>query len=425
MTRLLIAAGVDHYDGPFSDLLYCAADASDFVSSIRGRIDDIDIIDSLQGRVDSQDFSAALDLVATSHLTPSDTVIVFFAGHGFTANGADFLTFSDTRGLNEALNVHEVIGAMRLSGAGRLLLFLDCCRLNAESGARNVFQPFRGATIRDTMHDVAIFVACGIGEASYENERLSHGLFSFALIEAINSRMSDTLSELHQVVRDRVGTLCSEYGHQSQTPELRGPFSLASYDFVADKTVVLRRGRRQVLVLTGPTNAGKTTIGREVAARLGWPLVEMSTYAKRRFDNQLARVYPTIQDFVEFELWGAGDYDIIARDALADIAGAEIGVVIAGARRPEEVEAILGSDFECVQLYLYASARERYARYLSDVDDYYSMPFADFLRRNLREYGWGLASTALLHGTTILETDGNTVTDSVESVLAAINERLG
>lgn len=79
-------------------------------------------------------------------------------------------------------------------------------------------------------------------------------------------------------------------------------------------------GGTRHLVLVGMMGAGKTTVGREVAARFGWPFVDVD----EEIEARQGRTIPEI-----FDDDGEAAFRIIERSVLADVLSSPVPTVVA------------------------------------------------------------------------------------------------
>jgi len=133
MTRNLIGLfGVNEYlrDRGLRSLRFCSNDAALLLGTLTTALSSLEIVASEFGRVSGPDFDAAISLIQEMQLNSGDQVILFFAGHGFTSRGADYIAFSDSN-IDDPTSwrsVTELQERLRESGAGKVLMILDCCR---------------------------------------------------------------------------------------------------------------------------------------------------------------------------------------------------------------------------------------------------------------------------------------------------------
>jgi shikimate kinase len=79
--------------------------------------------------------------------------------------------------------------------------------------------------------------------------------------------------------------------------------------------------RTRPLVLVGPMGAGKSTVGRRLAQRLGWTFVDLDAEIEQRAQATVARI---------FERDGEPAFRTLERDALADSLDAAASVIATG-----------------------------------------------------------------------------------------------
>lgn len=132
-----------------------------------------------------------------SSALPDDVVVIAFAGHG-SPDG--HLVLYDTEGSNlpaTALPMVSLADAFRASKARAILCVLDCCFsgqaparvIDGAARARSAFA-FSGIYGEGRV----LLAACATHESAYEQPGSGHGLLTLALIEAMTSVVSPTVS---------------------------------------------------------------------------------------------------------------------------------------------------------------------------------------------------------------------------------------
>jgi hypothetical protein len=95
-------------------------------------------------------------------------------------------------------------------------------------------------------------------------------------------------------------------------------------------------------------------------------------------------------------------------------------IVITGPRTVEEVKFLRRQDWNCRTIFLFADDHTRFERYCASGErDRSGLGYREFVSKNLREYGWGLAQTASLRNVDIVINEGS-VCEMVERVERAI-----
>lgn len=179
---------------------------------------------------------------------PSDTVLVYFSGHGLNFEGGEYLAPANgyyKQGLDGKLrpdpetliSYEDLQFAFDGMAAEKRILVLDACRETIQARGVSVqqedFYPSkllkaagaggsaggstagsRGVNVKDVgakgRPSIALFFSCSKGERSYEDGDLKSGVFTHALMEAIDSKQSADEQgrvrpkKLEAVVRERV-----------------------------------------------------------------------------------------------------------------------------------------------------------------------------------------------------------------------------
>ena len=122
--------------------------------------------------------------------TQQGTLLFAFMGHGFQNDakknllmtyGADTTNYS-----KEALAVEEVEDLMNQTAARRKIIFIDACRKSLE-GTRDTFTPRSMADFK-AAEGTAVLLATRPGYFSYEDPELSHGVFTYFLLEGLRGK---------------------------------------------------------------------------------------------------------------------------------------------------------------------------------------------------------------------------------------------
>jgi adenylate kinase family enzyme len=361
------------------------------------------LVDGEGGQTQLESIRSSLNALAGAGLSERDTAILFFAGHGASIGGRDYLIPADAENklggddLEDVtatlISTDDIIASLTASGAGTSVLMIDACR---DSSQRN-YSSFGESTAEMARRRGSIvFFSCSPGETSSELGSLGggHGVFSFCLIDAIKRGLGTPL-EIDGHVSKGVIEICAKNKLGIQRPYTAvAPVQKAVLD-VFDGSI--RSGGRQgtMILVAGPSNAGKTTLGRHLAATLGYTHVEMSSFAWGRFSKE-AGYDGSLQDYLEELLWPQAGKDVLASDMLEAVQGLQ-NVVVCGPRRAEEVDLISKSGWNVIPIYLYANSLVRYDRLRNQREvGRYSINYKDFIKKDLKEYSWGLARIALM-----------------------------
>ncbi len=147
---------------------------------------------------------------------PDDRVIIFFAGHGYApklhpgrrTSHHDPNRFTwvcprfDVRKHEKTGITSEFLYDNLVSIRGRKLVLIDACH----SGSVNKCNNVRALTPEGI--GPPVIAACDAQQAAYEHEKLGHGLFTYALLEALgeNFRKADRQEKYGQLDVEELGT---------------------------------------------------------------------------------------------------------------------------------------------------------------------------------------------------------------------------
>jgi hypothetical protein len=144
---------------------------------------------------------AAKQLARTAKL--GDTVFFFFAGHGYTWQGQNYLMSYDTRRddiENTAISLQELFNLFAKSECKQVMFFLDCCHSGMHLGdeERGVLEDFSTDELRSYFKNAdfcVVFSACDKGEKSYPSIQYKHGYWTYHLLRALRGEEPDLLDD--------------------------------------------------------------------------------------------------------------------------------------------------------------------------------------------------------------------------------------
>ncbi len=227
--RFALVVGIDKY-GDYSslgNLRGCVADAEAISKVLVERCgytaDHVVALTDTQFRVPIQQRIKSL----FQGLKPEDVVLFYFSGHGMRGpDGQDYLVPLDgdpDDPSHTMLSTQEVRELLRKSGAGQILMVMDCCRNTADGRAASTggFGERSVAAEKDA-RDLVVFQSCGPDEVSHELPDSNRGAYSSYLEEGLSGQADAngdglvTVAELQTYVRDHV----SDWARQHKTVQV-------------------------------------------------------------------------------------------------------------------------------------------------------------------------------------------------------------
>ncbi|MDB6021534.1 MAG: hypothetical protein JWQ04_1391 [Pedosphaera sp.] len=200
----VFAVAVENYlDKTIKPVVYGENDARDFVKAWQALgVQSVDCELLLSGAITYKVFETKLKTFL-SKVAKDERVVFFFAGHGIAINGESRITVYDTQlgdlpGTTIPLN--EILKELRGSKSAQTLLFLDACQsgLPINSGMRSICGNFSAdeliAFCRDSEFHFA-FASCKVDQSSYSAGALSHGVWSYCVINALKGEVKEALEK--------------------------------------------------------------------------------------------------------------------------------------------------------------------------------------------------------------------------------------
>jgi hypothetical protein len=260
VTKIAILIAVEKYsDHSIDDVRYARNDAEELSKALA--LHGFDSSDQVV-LIDNQATKAVIESKVNrviDRLKSDDILYFYYAGHGFSKAGDNFITCHDTQDSDwdaTSVALNPIFKRLQNSPCSRVALFLDCCEsgIHVPSGTRGIYDNLKQHELEqflDSATHCVCFTACKSNESSYPSNSLKHGVWTYHLIEAFNGNAPLALergvlvsSSLQNHLQKEVPrTLKTAYvGGKQQTPWMYGA---ASSDFrLADLNPILAKRRQ-------------------------------------------------------------------------------------------------------------------------------------------------------------------------------------
>jgi hypothetical protein len=149
-------------------------------------------------------------------LVAGDLLWIFFSGHGISTGGEDYLVPIDGKAddlLNTCISIRQLY--QQLSSLGfNVLVFIDGNRVGGVSLGEGI-----GAVTAKLakQYKIPTFLSCQSHELSHESSGLGHGLFTTALLEALNYHHDLNIEILESYISTRIPELSEHHWKPVQT----------------------------------------------------------------------------------------------------------------------------------------------------------------------------------------------------------------
>jgi uncharacterized caspase-like protein len=154
-------------------------------------------------------------------LKPEDNLWFFFSGHGLRHEQMDYLVpvDGDSKAFQTCITVDYITKRLSRCGANNVVVILDNCR-NAIQGGKGASEVGNDSEKRVRDKGLISIFACHPGEESWEEDSLGRGIFTFALMEAMQEDGCATVQQVYSYLKQKVPALAAQFGKPRQNPYL-------------------------------------------------------------------------------------------------------------------------------------------------------------------------------------------------------------
>jgi len=261
-----LVIGIDKYEN-LQPLNYAVADAGAVSKTFKAHgyiVHQLIDFEATPGHVFKKLKEIAAD-IGRSGEKNNGSVVLYFAGHGFTHDNRNYLATGDTLPesiSSTSIDLKELTDYVESLGISQRSFFVDACRNDASRSLAASSQSF----VRDSYaQGLAVLQSTQPGGFSFEDAKLGHGVFTHYLVQGLGGEAADKdgwitfdglrnylTKKVRQHVEDRFGHVQAPYASTDYT----GTFVLAKYSQSVERQV---QNLQRAEVATGPSPGIKFT----------------------------------------------------------------------------------------------------------------------------------------------------------------------
>jgi hypothetical protein len=174
------------------------------------------MVDGKSTYPDRQNINQWIQQWCQETLVAGDLLWIFFSGHGISTGGEDYLVPIDGKAddlLNTCISIRQLYRQLQSLGSN-VLVFIDGNRVGGVSLGEGI------GTITAQLakqYKIPTFLSCQSHELSHESSGLGHGLFTTALLEALNYHHDLNIEVLESYMATRIPELSEHHWKPVQT----------------------------------------------------------------------------------------------------------------------------------------------------------------------------------------------------------------
>ncbi|KYP79542.1 caspase family protein [Ferroacidibacillus organovorans] len=233
--QLAVVIGVNDYGSAQSNLRYCSNDAEAFYESLvhYASYNSENMVLFSDGEHQCAKKPHYTDILSEvysmcSNATESDSILLFFAGHGTRDDEDSYLLTQEFRPnviSESSIPMRKINDYFTQSKAKFKLRFFDACH-SGRMGRRGLLNPSVDDAFIINAEGWATLAACKETQYAHEHDTIKHGVFSYYLVKGISGEASTNgrtvaLDDLKLYVMNKTIDLTSKLGME-QTPVFAG-----------------------------------------------------------------------------------------------------------------------------------------------------------------------------------------------------------
>jgi hypothetical protein len=199
----LIFAVEKYLESGLDTVFYAETDASQITDALKQLgYDDRNLLMTLNERATKTTIEYEVTQVAKTAQN-GDSIFFFFAGHGYTYNGRNYLLAYDTRRgdiVGTAVSLHHLFDLFTESACRQVMCFLDCCHsgMKLVDETRGVLEHMSQEELNEYFGKAdfrVVFSACDKDEVSYPSHQWKHGYWTYHLLRALRGEEPELLDD--------------------------------------------------------------------------------------------------------------------------------------------------------------------------------------------------------------------------------------
>ncbi|MHA8060379.1 caspase family protein [Aquirufa beregesia] len=190
---LIIAVENYHDDKNLNQVMFAKNDAEAFIDSLVKLGCDRNNLQYLSDNLATKTTIHEKINELSRYAAPTDTIVFYFAGHGFYHNGENLISCVDTSLTSlttTTVEVNSILGAFDKSKSNKVIAFLDCCHSGIKFSdiERSPVTHFSTDELKyeySNAQHLTVFASCKSEEKSQADLDRKHGVWSYFLIQAL------------------------------------------------------------------------------------------------------------------------------------------------------------------------------------------------------------------------------------------------